>query len=244
MSQSTTEDESASKAIREEIRNIVLPRLQKEGKDPSNKDVYVDICKDLARKHKVDYNTAKRAYDRVLRERGMGAQPVKPQETSATRGGAQMKVSPQPKAPQAQPPPGPQPGAAPAPGPVMDKELNTKLFASMHKTTAEMIFGLAESAWDVKVKRPDQGMELDSPNNPYRTAGAVWAEVVEAYGIAIPKVLLLVGAGMTTVQVIALPLAQANAEVKKREKEKKAEEEQREQQNPPQVRQTPPGSQK
>lgn len=225
-------DESASKAIREEVRSVYLPQLQKLGRDPSSKDVYPEICKSLAKKHKVDYNTAKRAWDRVLKDQGT-APSAAPKETQATQGGAKMQVQPQPKSPQATQ----AAAAAPPqqPTPEMSKELATKLFASMHKTTAEMIFGLCEAAWEVKINRPDAGMKIDDPANPYYSAGMAWAEVVEAYGIALPKVLILLGAAAMTAQVIVMPLAVANGEVKKRQKAKKETEERAKNQSPPPV---------
>lgn len=130
-----------------------------------------------------------------------------------------MTVTPQPKAPTT--PQQASQGQQPPPSKEMEKELAVKLFAAMHKTTAEMIFGLAEAAWEVKIARPDEGMKIDDPSNPYYSAGSAWAEVVEAYGVALPKVLILLAAGSMTAQVIAMPLAKANAEVKKREKAKK-----------------------
>lgn len=227
-------DESASKSIREEVRSVYLPQLQKLGRDPSSKDVYPEICKVLAKKHKVDYNTAKRAWDRVLKDQG-AAQPTPAKATQATQGGAKITVQPQPKSTQQGQPSAEQAQEGKKPTPQMEKELATKLFASMHKTTAEMIFGLVEAAWEVKIERPDSGMRIDDPSNPYYSAGAAWAEVVEAYGVALPKVLVLLGAGAMTAQVIALPIAKANAEVKKREKKKKEDEERQKNQQPASV---------
>jgi hypothetical protein len=237
------EPESASAKIRARIREQILPDLQARGLDPSTKDVYPAAVRQLASEFKVTYNVAKKAWDRILREGGALPPPL-PKASTKQVGGVEIEVQPSPKSP----PPSPeQPPAEPSsnvveiegkkytqvklstgqvvlkevqetPPPELGKELMTKTFAAMHKSTGESLFRIAESAWGVKVERP--------ADDDYTKAGELWAELVEAYHVEIPKVLMFLGAVVYTGQIFAGPILVARAEyTKKKEAEEKQKEE-------------------
>lgn len=217
-------DESASSKIRDKIKGAVLPRLQQEGKDPASKEVYPNEVKELAKEFKVDYNTAKKAWDKVLRE--VGAKPAPPQVVTKQVGEVKATAVGKPKVL----PPPEQKGegwpVAPEEEPVkLPKEAAAKLFAGMHRGTAEFLCRLAEAAWGVKVERPDvkdgKTLSIDDESNPYYQAGSMWAEVIDAYDIEMNKVLVLMMATVNTGQVIATPLLIAQGEKRRIEAEKK-----------------------
>lgn len=211
-------DESISAKIRAEIRETILPNLQKAGKDPNSKDTYVPIVHDLEKRYKVDYVTAKKSWDKVLRD--FGQKPPVIQSSTATAGGVTMKVSPQPKA-QSKPEVVPQPTAPTAepkapPSPEEEKALAVKIFTAVHQTAGNALFSIAESVWKVKIERPNE--------SKYQDAGKVWAEVAEAYDWKVPKLILLVGALALTGEIFATPLIVARAEAIKIAEEKETKE--------------------
>ncbi len=211
---------------------MVLPRLQLENKDPSSKEVYPDEVKALAKEFSVDYNTAKKAWDKVLRDAGQKPEAVK--EVTSRVGDVNVRSVGRPKS---LPPPEAEKqaqGAASQVPPEEKKRLATeaaaKLFAGMHKGTAEFLYNLAEAAWGVKILRPDvrdgKVIPITDEANPYFSAGSMWADVIDAYDIEMSKVLVLLMATVNTGQVIASPLVMARAEAGRLKKEKEEAERQ------------------
>jgi hypothetical protein len=238
------EPESASAKIRAKIREQILPDLQARGLDPSSKDVYPSVVKQLASEFGVTYNVAKKAWDRILREGGT-LPPPPPRPSTKQVGGVEIEVQPSPKVPPPPPPPE-QPSAVQPPSeveiegkkytqvklptgqvvlkevqetppPELTKELMTKTFAALHKSVGESLYRIAEGAWGVQVKRPDE--------SDYTKAGELWAEVCEAYHVEVPKVLMFLGAVAYTGQVFATPVLAARSEYIRKQKEKKEQEE-------------------
>lgn len=228
------ETESTSAKVRQEIKDVILPRLQNEGKDPSSKDVYPKLVKELGTKYGIHYGTVKKSWDKVLRDAG-ALPPSPPPPTRSTTGQITTEIKGQPK-PLPPPPETPPGDEQPPPGekepPIkLPKETAAKLFASMHKGTAETLYRLAEAAWGVPVQRPDQNkdgtfMSIDDGGNPYYQAGSLWAEVIDAYNIEVNKLLALAMATVNTGQLLAMPIFIARGELKrKQEEEKKKKEE-------------------
>jgi len=185
--------------------------------------------KALAAKFKVDYNTAKKAWDKVLRDVGQKAPPAR--EVTGRVGEVRIRVAAKPKD---LPPPEAEKPNEEDQGPPEEKrrlatEAAAKLFAGMHKGTAEFLYNLAEAAWGIKIARPDvkdgKVIPINDEANPYYSAGSMWADVIEAYDIEMSKVLVLMMATVNTGQVIASPLLMARAEKGRMEKEKKEAEE-------------------
>ncbi len=209
---------------------MVLPRLQQENRDPSSKEVYPGEVKELAKEFSVDYNTAKKAWDKVLRDAGQSA----PQVRESTRQVGEVRAVSASR-PKTLPPPEAekQPEGSQVP-PEEKKRLATeavaKLFAGMHKGTSEFLYNLAEAAWGVKIARPDvrdgKVIPITDEANPYFSAGSMWADVIEAYDIEMSKVLVLLMATVNTGQVIASPLVMARAEAGRLKKEKEEAEKQ------------------
>jgi hypothetical protein len=188
--------------------------------------------KKLAAEFKVDYNTAKKAWDKVLRDAGQKAPPA--QEVTRTVGDVtvksrgQPKVLPPPEAPKQE---AQDQGAPPEEKKRLATEAAAKLFAGMHKGTAEFLYNLAEAAWGVKIARPDVGKDgkiipINDEANPYYSAGSMWADVIEAYDIEMSKVMVLMMATVNTGQVIASPVLMARAEAGRLKKEKEEAERQ------------------
>ena len=208
---------------------MVLPRLQQENKDPSSKEVYPDEVKELAREFSVDYNTAKKAWDKVLRDAGQKP----PQVHESTRQVGEVKAVSVGR-PKSLPPPETEKQPEEQAPPEEKKRLATaaaaKLFAGMHKGTAEFLYNLAEAAWGVKILRPDvrdgKMIPITDEENPYFSAGSMWADVIEAYDIEMSKVMVLLMATVNTGQVIASPLVMARAEAGRLKKEKEEAEKQ------------------
>ena len=246
-------DEGASPKIREKLRKDIFPKIVLEGRDPKVKDVYLPIVHQMENEFKVDYNTAKKAYDKVLKEWGLKENPDD-QKSQTKVGGVTVEVTPRAKdttrrAERAQSEAealytckscgaqfplienqkncakcGAKIGEVKPSRPVA-REALAKLFASTHKTSGDMLFGIADKAWSVKVERPDvvidkDGKErflaLDDPQNPYYQAGDIWAEVCEVYEIELPKILALLMAGTRTLQIFAMPLMIARGEAMKK----------------------------
>lgn len=206
--------------------------MQQENRDPSSKEVYPDEVKALAKEFSVDYNTAKKAWDKVLRDVGQKAAPLK--EVTSRVGEVNARSMGKPKAlPPAETQAGENAQAAQVP-PEEKKRLATeaaaKLFAGMHKGTAEFLYGLAEAAWGVRIARPDvrdgKVIPITDEANPYYSAGSMWADVIEAYDIEMSKVMVLLMATVNTGQVIASPLVMARAEAGRLKKEKEEAEKQ------------------
>jgi hypothetical protein len=229
----------------------VLPRLQQEGRDPSSKDVYAGPegeVKKLAEEFHVDYNTAKKAYDKVLRDVGAKPPPA-PAPMKSTTGGVTTEIKGGPK----QGPPAQLPKQElqdQGPPPEEKKRLATaaaaKLFAGMHKGTADFLYSLADAAWGMKIARPDVDKDgkvipINDEANPYYSAGSMWADVIDAYDIEMSKVMVLLFATVNTGQVIVSPLLMAQAEAGRLKKEKEAAEKKaaKEKENQPVVGATP-----
>lgn len=196
------EEPSASAKIREELRIQVIPQIVKEGKDPSSKDIYPAYCKQLASKYSVDYNTVKKSWDKVLRE--LGTKPPEIVTKKAKVGGVEMTTTPQPKeAPKKEAEPT---GVEEEPELTTEetKELNVKIFTSIHEVAGESLFSIVESVWGVEIKRPDP--------KKFEDAGKLWAEVAEAYNWKVPKVIMLVGAIAMSGEMFATPLIKGRAE--------------------------------
>lgn len=197
---------SASEQIREAVR-----KLAGTGVNLTDKAFRVAKAKELAAQFKVDYNTAVKAYDKALKDAGQQP-PSAPPASVKTIGGVQVEVKAQPKEPQkggrpaevAAPPQAP---GAPLVKTPEQKEADRLLFTELIKAAATGLYDIADSAWSVKVKRP----EPDS----FKTAGQLWADCFEAYGWETPKVLLLLGSAAFTAQLIALPLLQGRTEALK-----------------------------
>ncbi len=224
---------------------MVLPRLQQENKDPSSKEVYPDEVKELAREFSVDYNTAKKAWDKVLRDAGQKP----PQVHESTRQVGEVKAVSVGR-PKSLPPPETEKQPEEQVPPEEKKRLATaaaaKLFAGMHKGTADFLYSLADAAWGMKIARPDVDKDgkvipINDEANPYYSAGSMWADVIDAYDIEMSKVMVLLFATVNTGQVIVSPLLMAQAEAGRLKKEKEAAEKKaaKEKENQPVVGATP-----
>lgn len=189
--------------------------------------------KKLAEEFHVDYNTAKKAYDKVLRDVGAKPPPA-PAPMKSTTGGVTTEIKGGPK----QGPPAQLPKQElqdQGPPPEEKKRLATaaaaKLFAGMHKGTADFLYSLADAAWGMKIARPDVDKDgkvipINDEANPYYSAGSMWADVIDAYDIEMSKVMVLMMATVNTGQVIASPVLMARAEAGRLKKEKEEAERQ------------------
>jgi hypothetical protein len=218
------EGPNASQEIRKRFRELL-----KQGIDISQKDIYTKYCKQWSQELGVSYSVAKQARDHVARE-GI-PQPPKAPVVSQQVNGATITVSPKPKtvqAPlraevQAQQPDQiqQQQGQAQLQAPNISEEMLVSMFATMHETIAMPVFMIGE--YFVEGFQKPSEVEL---KKKYEAAGKVWAEVCKAYGISIPKVMLLFGAIGYSASIIVTPVLGPAAknkmeQVKKRQEERK-----------------------
>lgn len=228
-----TEPISASEGIRKEIRAMLG-----KGTDLSRQPVYSPILKDLANKYQVKYPVAKRAFDQVMVEGGQKEPAVAP--TTHKVGDVEAVVAHKPKA-NTQAPTAPQitpqntvnedkPETI-APLPQEEKARLKLILKSLLQSSSEGLFQIAAKAFNVEIKQKRE--------EEYDTAAGLWADVCEAYGVTVPKILVLLAAGGYTMQMIALPIVGAATEARRRQAEelarKKREEEK---QNEPKKRAT------
>ena len=195
------EPPSASEQIRQEVR-----KLAGTGVNLTDKATRVAKAKELATKYKVDYNTAVKAYDKALKDAGQQP-PSQPPASTKTTGGIKTDVQPSPKKPQegvkAEPAAGAQAPLAGVRTPEQ-KAADVAMFTELIKAASTGLYGIAEGAWGVKLAKPEA--------SSYTLAGQMWADVFEAYGWETPKVLLLIGAGAYTAQLVAMPLLAGRTE--------------------------------
>ncbi|GEM_PF-1937230 len=242
LAQGQAEPESASAKIRDEIRKMVG-----QGVDLTSKDRYTPILHELEQKYGVKYPVVKKAFDKVMRE--AGNKPPEPQVSQRTVGGVQMSITPKPKdkvAGQEQKQETTATVSIPQKeeiieingkkyvktdlgngqtalvevkgGKKLSRELSKKMFKTMHKSGFGFLERAIEAYWKVKVETPKES-EFDEN-------AELWAEVCDEYGIALPQIMVLASAGMSTAQLMVLPVLAARGEVleqKKKEAEKEKE---------------------
>jgi hypothetical protein len=243
LAQGQAEPESASAKIRDEIRKLVG-----QGVDLTKKDRYTPILHELEQKYSVKYPVVKKAFDKVMRE--AGNKPPEPQISQRTVGGIQMSISPKPKEKvvgQEQQKPETTTTASILQkeelveingkkyaktdlgngqtalvevkgGKKLSRELTKKMFKTMHKSGFGFLERAIEAYWKVKVEPPKE--------SEFEENAELWAEVCDEYGIALPQVMVLASAGMSTAQLMVLPVLAARGEVlEQREKEAEKEKE-------------------
>jgi hypothetical protein len=243
LAQSQAEPESASAKIRDEIRKLVG-----QGVVLTSKDRYTPILHELEQKYSVKYPVVKKAFDKVMRE--AGNKPPEPQISQRTVGGVQMSITPKPKDKVAGQEQKQETTTASIPqkeeileingkkyaktdlgngqtalvevkgGKKLSRDLAKKMFKTMHKSGFGFLERAIEAYWNVKVEPPKE--------SEFEENAELWAEVCDEYGIALPQVMVLASAGMSTAQLMVLPVLAARGEVlerKKKEAEKEKENE-------------------
>jgi hypothetical protein len=245
LAQSQGEPESASAKIRDEIRKMVG-----QGVDLTNKDRYTPILHELEQKYSVKYPVVKKAFDKVMRE--AGNKLPEPQISQRTVGGVQMSITPKPKDKPAGQEQKQDTTSASIPqkeqqeiieingkkyaktdlgngqtalievkgGKKLSRELAKKMFKTMHKSGFGFLERAIEAYWKVKVQPPEES-EFDEN-------AELWAEVCDEYGIALPQVMVLASAGMSTAQLMVLPVLAARGEVLEQRKKKEQSEKSKE----------------
>jgi hypothetical protein len=102
-------------------------------------------------------------------------------------------------------------------GKKLSRDLSKKMFKTMHKSGFGFLERAIEAYWKVKVEPPKES-EFDEN-------AELWAEVCDEYGIALPQVMVLASAGMSTAQLMVLPVLAARGEVLEQRKKKESEKE-------------------
>jgi hypothetical protein len=208
---------NASEKIRDEIRAMLG-----KGTDLSRQQTYSPILKDLATKYDVKYPVAKRAFDQVMIEGGQKEPKVAP--TTKTVGDVEVEVKHRPKKVN-QPDEEPKEETTEQPQPKKiftpeDKDYLKRLFLSTFKSVGVGLFGVASKAWDVEIK--------PKTDEEYEQMADLWTDVCVAYGVEVPKIMVLLVALGYTGAAFALPIIGAATEAKQRkikaEEKKKADE--------------------
>ena len=103
-------------------------------------------------------------------------------------------------------------------GVMLTEQQLDELLSDTIEFPTEMLYKIVEKAWNVKVEdKPDE--------DDYKRLGVRWGEVIRAYGVDVPKAVMLLTATASTISVIALPVVLARGEMMEREKKKNLAEE-------------------